>query len=233
MIFRVSTVSRNNLGNQGPNLNDPEGIMYDNVFPDSGKKINLLLKAESPYQTVAKYNGLNKENSVAKINILSGTETNLTFNFIDGESCVPVEVGPFYMAFLDFDESKREGVAREYLTIHDATSYLLTDQSLVSAVNHQNGKSVTFRSTVYGQGSDNAKNATMLTVEQMHKSVLLAFPRLSTFPATIGVAPLPGKGSHGRNVNFAGFTNMACNEDIALDVSTRPNRVEASSTFSV
>jgi hypothetical protein len=235
MVFKVSTVSRNNLGNQGPNFKDPEGIMYDNVFPQSGKKINLLLKAESDYQLVDKYNGLNKQKSLAVINVRTETSVDISFNFID-EYGNAAEVGPFYLAFLDFDEGREDGMAREYVTVRGHTGYTLTDETLVSVV-HQDDGAVTFRSTVYGRGKDNAKDAMELTEEQMQKSVAVAFPRLSTFHATIGVGDLPnGWNGYGRNINFAGFTNMVCNDEIAMKHfnagTTRSNRVEEADSYS-
>jgi hypothetical protein len=229
MLFRISTVSRNNLGNQGPNFEDDEGIMYDNVFPESGKHINLLLKAESAYHLVDTHNGLNKQKSIAVINVRTETSVDISFNFIDAQSGNPVEVGPFYLAFLDFDEQKASGLAREYLTVRGHSGYSLTDETLVSAVQHKDG-AVTFRSTVYGKGKDNPTDAMQLTEEQMHKSVVLAFPRLSTFHATIDIGWLPRWKGYGRNINFAGFTNMICNDEVAMKHfnagTTRSTRVE-------
>jgi hypothetical protein len=214
MDIGTATVASSNLGRQGPDNNAPEGILFKNILAGSGKNVDLLVNAMSEY-TALNVKGNGKVNSFGRVNVATGTDVDLSFSFQDGDTGEPILMNPFTMSFVDLDEQKDAGAARESITINDEHEYILTNTTVVGV--HTDGGATVFSSTQYGKGSDNPKGAMALTQVQKDKTVQVVFPRISTFSAKLSVGDTPGPNSgNARNILFAGQTNMWCPPDEPL-----------------
>lgn len=216
LIFHGFSVIRNNLGNNGPDAGE-EGLVYEDVFPNSGDKVNLIINAAPGYAKAAdRNNGVN--NKVARINLVTGGKAELVFNFVDANTGSPKTVGPFYMSYLDFDEQQQTGKAREMVTISSFDSYTLTDTTIVNAQENGDG-TVKFSSTTWGTGQDNVQDTHSMTQEQLDKSVSVLMPASSSFNLDLEVAELRNKVSN-RFFQFAGITNGVCDTSPTTTTTT-------------
>jgi hypothetical protein len=224
MDIGSATVASSNLGRQGPDNNAPEGILFKNVLSGSGQNVDLLVNAKSEY-TALNVKGNGKVNSFGRVNVATGTSVDLSFSFQDGDTQEPVLMKPFTMSFVDLDEQKDEGAAREWITIMDEHEYILTSTTVVGV--SADGGATSFHSTAFGRGSDNPRGAMELTQAQKDKTVQVVFPSLSTFSVSFAVGDTPGPNSgNARNILFAGQTNVWCPPDAPLADSAECTTME-------
>jgi len=207
LVFNGNNLLQNNLGNVGPDAG-AEGMVFGNVFPHNSQRIDLRLSAADGYQKDAnRNNGINHK--MAKVNVVTGGLADLTFSFVDAASGDPVSAGPFYITYLDFDEQRNAGKAREELTIKNHVSVHLTESTKVSQTVTE-PDSVSLSSTQFGNGGDNPSDVLQLTQDQKDKSVgVLMAAGTQSFTARFAAAPLP-QGASNRFMLMAGNSNFVC-----------------------
>lgn len=195
-----------NLAGKGPDTMEDAAMVFRDVFPASGKSVNLQIKALSSY-TPANTSWNGQYGSYGSINVQEGTSVDLEFAFVKAKKGKPYKVEhSFIFSILDFD-SQWDGGGAEKVMVDGFEEYYVTDNTKVNIGKDQRNRTV-FKATVGGTELDNPDDPMNLTEEALDKSVSLLIPPTSSFTITVGVSP--GWPGSGRNFMFAGWTTTPC-----------------------
>jgi len=203
--FSLNRQTANNLGGMGPNFEDKPVIMFKNVFPKSGRKINLIIANKSEYipHNSSRNGAFHKLN---QINLKSGTSVDLVFKFIEkvGGEYDEAETPDFAFSVLDLDHGSLKG-AKEIVRVKGAAYSNVTDDTECRLI----GESA-YEASEEGTIADNPRNPFWLTDLQKRRSVSFTFKNVAKFRVTLEVTdPVPEKDT-GRNFLLAGATNVIC-----------------------
>lgn len=197
----------NNLNGWGP-AQGAEAFRFANVLPN----VDLVVKADQNYRPKdASKNGVFMR-KYGRLNMLSGTESVLTFRFVESNGQNAVKVPRFLFTVFDIDHgvrcsSKMTVNATRYAAYYvDPKSELLVHTDIGGT---SWPASSTFTSSQRGNGKDNPKFPKQLSPTQAARSVTLEYQNVKFF--TMGFKIEPGSG--GRNILFGGLsslTNSSC-----------------------
>jgi len=196
----------NNLNGYGP-ASGAEAFRFANVLPG----VDLVVKADDNYTPAkADKNGVYLR-KYARINMLSGTESFMTFRFVESNGQNAVKVDRFLFTVFDVDHGDR---CTSRMTIN-ATRYAAyyvdpeTELLVHTDIGGSNWPaSSTFTSSQRGSGKDNPKFPHKLSPTQRARSVTFEYQNVKFF--TMGFKMGVGKG--GRNILFGGLSSLT--EDV-------------------
>lgn len=225
----LKNVLRNNLGGKGPNPAtdvanvETEAIVYGDVFPFSGRKINLVVSVRPGSQYfvhTAELNGL--DGPFGSINFKAGTHVDLDFRFQDAVTNEPAQVNSFFFSLSGIDMQAHG--ATEEVTVWNYLWYKTTaPRTAIASVTDCGGGNVTFSALEAGlpEGSEaSASHHNMaLGGAVLNHTVSLLMPQLDSFHVTMRSRA----GWAGRNVLFAGLSNIVCGKKsscLAMDCGT-------------
>mmetsp|Transcript_51177 Transcript_51177/g.118951 ORF Transcript_51177/g.118951 Transcript_51177/m.118951 type:complete len:350 (+) Transcript_51177:71-1120(+) len=201
-------VLHSNLGNQGPDSGD-EGIVYraQDLIPGQ-EPVDLLMvvNASSSYQAGhAKYNGIHGKYGL--ITLKAGNEADFTFKFLDAKTRQPKRLEKQEFTFFDLDQHANDE-NREYILVEKPSNVWLTKNSELQQI-HENGKTK-FMSSTMGNGRDNPKDPTALTVQQKNRAVTLEFENFQELNITLGCTP----GNYARYFMFVARPSLLCAQTV-------------------
>lgn len=213
--LKIDTAVNSNLGGMGPDYGEDENIRYSNVLRRGDQDIDLLVVADSAYTGKTSVNGVGGEGNGAMgvVSIWTGTQVDLTFQFVKAGTKEPIEVDNFLFSVLDMDIG-RKGKGQESMTFDSqangcARSYR-TNPSEVQVTGN------VFAGTTHGTGKDNPTNLKMLTEQQEARSIVFRCGGVSQLKASFAVGP----GNGARNFHFAGASSLACPPERSTKTTT-------------
>lgn len=212
-ILQLSKVSLSNLGGAGPQQNDTEAMLFDNVFPLSGHNVVLKVESSKPYHAKdVTRNSLFGVN-VGRINFMTGTEFTFTFTFMDEDM---VEwPAPFSFQFSVGDIDLNSKFVEHVISVQPLPyrRFVLDPHALVKV--DDVGR---FTAEAESQG-DSPTDFMHLTPAQKRQAVTFLFPaNTSTFAFSIHAEETSTKAGGGRNFFFGGPSNLICNPSCPTQV---------------
>lgn len=200
LVLNTGSLIHSNLAGLGPNLSQPQSLLFGNVFPHHyGGPVDMEFVADEQYKPAkSEKNGL--DGSWARINLWTGSAAHMKVRFIDRTTGLEKAVGPWHMTVLDLDQQS-DGRGQESVWV--PTGYLQAVTTPSSEVVRDSGL---FLSSGYGSKEDNV-NALALTPGQLARTVSFLMPRASNF--NLSMSTSPGWNS-GRNFFLGGASNMVC-----------------------
>lgn len=202
----------NNLGGQGPWLDNDTVIQYNMLVGDLPESVDLRVRNISTYLPstnaqggVDGFNGLNGE--FGQINVLSDTFVDLKFEFIDTANNDSLyEIDAFFFTWFDLDFNKN-GNRVETVEVEDTYfTFFLTPNTTVLEIPNIRPNFTGFQSTIFGDASDNPSDPENLTELQESKSVTFVYLNTSSFCVRLCTGGPPNE--FGRNFLFAGFSSV-------------------------
>lgn len=199
----LSNVVQNNLGDLGPGAGAAE-IRYKNAVDIDGKKIDVVLTAESPYKSPKPTKNGNTGDGFGRLLMWPKASTDFKFEFQDAATGEPVAVKDVALTFYDLDEAKNS-LQRETVSVCGAKeAYTTTDTELEHKTT---GLCHSFTSTTKGTGKDNPTKPDDLTKAQAARSVTYEFHSKASITFT---AKLSRKGRNPRPFLFSFASPVAC-----------------------
>jgi hypothetical protein len=200
--LRFSGMKSNNLNGYGP-AQGAEAFRFSNVLPN----IDLVVKADEGYRPAnSEKNGVYLR-KYGRLNMASGTETKMTFRFVESSGQTPVKVDKFLFTVYDIDHGQR---CTSRMTVN-ATKYgaYYVDPETELVVKTDIGgtswpASSTFTSSQKGNGKDNPRFPRRLSPLQRARTVTFEYHNVKFF--TMGFKM--GEGTGGRNVLFGGLSSL-------------------------
>jgi len=197
----------NNLGDEGPETGE-QSIRYSGIFPSAETQIDLVVTAETDYTAKNSDNNGLHNGVYGQVNIQSGTDVTLRYQFQDSISGAAVEAPPFIITFFDFDSAKL-GTAVESMTAYGFSNYTTSADTELDVVTSSDG-SLTITATQHGTGADNPTNKRNLTTQQANRAISLTFPALSEFTVVFSATESGKKKPGGRNMLFGAASSLDC-----------------------
>lgn len=228
----IEKVVSSNLGKQGPDNDEEEGIIYDVKTHNlgehlQGKKLQIhihsLKKLGQPIdlQSVkedkeAEYaddyepafkkgnfvNGIHGK--FACINIKQGTSLALRAHVYDVEAKEDIELPHALVSFFDIDTGKDGTHSVESVKVGDYSAFYLSNETQIEHTTE--GNYVTFTATKEGTGDDNPKAPMVLTKEQKNKAVTVEFENIKHFDFEVAAT----EGKTARVFSFVFRPSMIC-----------------------
>lgn len=216
--FVFDNVLHSNLGGAGPDSGSA-----DLVFGNVALGTNLVVAATSPYTP----NMLNPAGGVLRngvrqgfgvINMASGSEVELTFSLVDSATGAPKTHPGFVITFFDGDHGMAHE-SRESVTVTGFTSYsvsadttLTVAGTVVDDASLAGGEGLaSFTSTLRGSKEDNPVSPMSLSGLQKRRSFSVYFENKAEFAVKLSETGYVNP--QGRNVFFAGSSNMICERE--------------------
>merc|ERR1719272_682096 len=160
----------------------------------------------------------------------NGSQMDLKFKIVETGTNKSMKLPFFFFTFFDIDQSApisgyEEGGAEEVAVSGYKEYYVTTNTELEVGKNSKGQTS--FRATKEGDSTDNPTNPMRLTEHQQSKAVTFKFVDTSEFEVTCAVSPHAR--SRGREVYFAGKSNLATNpcDEAMSGAPKRTNTVRA------
>jgi hypothetical protein len=200
--LRFKGMKSNNLNGFGP-AQGAEAFRFSNVLPN----IDLVVKADDGYRPAnPSKNGVYLK-KYGRLNMASGTETFMTFRFVESSGQRPVKVDKFLFTIYDIDHGKRCTSRMTVNATKYAAYYVDPDTELVVKTDIGGTSwpaSSTFTSSQKGNGKDNPQFPRKLSPTQRARTVTFEYQNVKFF--TMGFKM--GEGTGGRNVLFGGLSSL-------------------------
>lgn len=213
--LKFNHIKANNLNGFGP-AQGAETFRFGNVLTG----VDLVVKADERYQPGnPQMNGVFR-NQFGRLNMLSGTETTLTFRFVENSGQRPVKVDRFLFTVFDIDHGARCTSRMQVTATKYAAYYVDPDTELIvhtEVGDDKNPPSSTFTSSQRGTGKDNPKFPRRLNPTQKARTVTFEYQNIKFFNMNFKL----GAGTGGRNILFGGLSSLT--ED-ACPFDGHPNR---------
>jgi len=232
-------VVRSNLGNQGPEFEEPEGVLYHRIATIGEQIIDMEINALTPYScnNCAK-NG--KNGMFGQVNMMSGLapehaprfntpafsgETEFQFSLYKSGTRDPFTAEWLYWSVFDLDNAKPNHQWnpkwQESFTVSDFSTFMTsTDTEIVTeklGINEYR-----FNSTKKGTGKDNPKDPLNLPPVALNRAISLVYRNTHTWTAKFTIGG-PYNQKDGRNFLFAGKSSaVTCDKNTAEDVVNVP-----------
>lgn len=201
--FELSELVHANLGGFGPDSGDAN-MRFANIVTYNGKQVDLLVRS-SPSFSPKNYLNNGKRGEFGQINLIAGSKTEISFNFVDNKTDEPVTFQTFFFSFFDLDlEGTGTNIKRERVTADGFEKYFITPTSQVDV--QKDGSKIAFTSTKSGTAADNPLFTDKMTKLQADRGVTFQYKEKSSFTTTLQVT---GGGEAGRNFQIAGKSAIA------------------------
>lgn len=177
--LKFKKVISSNLGRQGPDKHEEEGIRYsaEVLGPDyeERKKVEVILHAEGRYSPEwEKENGLTPSSNLGRFNMRPGTNASFTVEIFDPVMNEFFHMKDPSMTFFDLDAGVNGTHAVEFLSIGNfQEAFLVKDSEILMSQN--NDHSWKFSATKEGNGTDNPTSSYSLTPLQKKRAVTLVY----------------------------------------------------------
>jgi len=191
----------------GHRFESERSMFIKNVFPNwKPNAVNLRIRAIGDYFPSNESSNKLMDQFLV-INVRTSSSATFHFEFVDDQN-EPVRL-PFNFIFSVFDlDQQRDGGGQEHVSVSSYDWFVLSNQTTLETDTEEDGN-LFFHSTSYGNVWDNPENPLALTDEHLYSSVsFMMRDNLAKFNVSITV----GDGFRGRNVIFAGQSNLVCSK---------------------
>lgn len=190
-VLSLNKIAHSNLGGLGPDVTSRRSILYIDVFPMSGRRVDLELTNLTQYSPGdPSLNGLNPSQT-GIISVAAGSKVQLRFKFITINP-----VGDFWLTFFDVDQGLMD---RSVLQLE-----------VPSHVSHavMNEGSIWARSGPFFEAGlqSNSSGGSYLTLHDRRSAISFLMPGSFGFTAHLGVIA----GFSSRSFMFGGQSEVAC-----------------------
>jgi len=182
-------------------------------FDDDGTAFDMLVFSDTPrYITkkgYAQWNGVYGYFGYMTMKINSGMD--LKFQIVKSGTNTPMVLRRFYFTLFDLDTGDPNGDqsgGAEIVSAKGYSQYFVTEETELAVSTSDDGKT-RFAATVYGTGADNPWDPNHMTQLQQNRAVSFEYIDTSEFYISYDLAP--GGGSQGRDVYFAGKSELVRN----------------------
>lgn len=216
-------MKNNNLGGKGPG-GGGKSMRFRSILQNKdGSPIDLVVKTMDEYLPANTTKNGRHRTWGGRVNLRSGTETRVKFQFVTSSGQTPVKVSSFMFTVFDLDQS-RDCVSRTTINATGYSAYYVSDNTelkittrapkLYKLLDNQNkptGKwhatpmSTQFQSTQFGNKKDNPSNPLNMDEAQAARAVTLVYQNVKSF--TMGFKLTGGQNS-GRNIIFGGSSSI-------------------------
>lgn len=118
-----SAIVYNNLGGMGPLSDEPEELRYGQACFADGIPVDVELVALSSYRPQhPDLNGL--RGKYPNVNLAAGSFVDLSLQFVQSHSEIPVELGRVYLKIFDVDTTHKDLVARREVLVNGFDKYV-------------------------------------------------------------------------------------------------------------
>lgn len=201
--FELSELVHANLGGFGPDSGE-ENMRFANIATYNGKQVDLLVTSAPTFSTKNFLNN-GKLGEFGQINLKAGSQTEISFNFVDNTTDEAVTFQTFFFSFFDMDSAgKGTKIKRERVTADGFEQYFITPTSEVLV--QKDGSKIAFTSTESGTAADNPLFTDKMSKLQADRGVTFQYKEKSSFTTTLQVT---GAGDQGRNFLIAGKSAIA------------------------
>jgi len=214
-----AVTSVNNLGGQGPDSGAEPILLVKNVIPYRDQPLDLKVSVTAtsgsntynPNTIIGKKNGNSKNGAVhnfLQINVLTGTSTNLTFEFLKSGTSQVVPTENWYLSIIDLDEGWARA-SRKYTVINPQC------EQLVTSVNTQVRTETTERGTVLmssmrGGKIDNPKHPLALETATQKERTATCLLKAGMDKITLLLGGANFAEQQGRNFLIGGPSSLVC-----------------------
>lgn len=220
--FFNATVTQNNLGGLGPNMEDQPEIRYSGVGHSiDGHPIDMVVTAKNYNSLNTSINGLwhgqhGAGGSFGQINIRGNTETLVKFQLVKAGSDTPfdiTETEKIVFSMYDFDKSNPDGKYgamyefAEFVTPVASHSVAANTTVLVSGGEDGEGP-LSVKSTRQGNVEDNPTDPLSMSQLQLNSKVSVTYVGKGAWEVLMGAPGANPKA--GRNLLFAGRSEGDC-----------------------
>lgn len=209
LYFKEGSMLLDNLGARGPDNGAAPIMFISSVHPglsDEKNPVDLLVFAEGEYNPGdVLLNGLDK--GMLHISVKSGSTMNLRFSFVDRSTQRLTAVDKFYFTLLDFEGATSSN--GQFVCISNYDSYNISEHSLLSAANLEDGsevKWVKFTTSAVSDAKDDPQNPISLLPHQRARSATVFFSQQSKFVMSFHAAG----GQEATHFILAGRSNSIC-----------------------
>jgi hypothetical protein len=221
LSFSQATLTRNNLGNLGPDEIRPWSgesehvLQLRGVGTLGGQSLDLIISNTSKYDRASAWVPAKENTHFLSVNVLGGHSVDLNFAFVFSETQKPAELDEVHFTIMDLDKSKK-GKLHEKISVPGLSSYVIAPDAEVNVSSDTSGRTI-FEATKFGPGCDNPKDPMDLTsvtcsdrpnkndpslTDQKKRSAMMIFKDVSNFDLTLDV-PCQKNCQSGRNFLFA------------------------------
>lgn len=237
--FSFSKVMRSNLGNQGPQFDEPEGVLFHRIATVGEQIIDLEINALDQYMCYAchkngKYGMFGQVNMNTPMTERAGKaagkgafngEVRFKFSLYKGGTKEPYSAEWLYWSMFDLDQAKPNKQYnpkwQESFTVSDFSTFMTASDTEI-ITEKLSASAYRFNSSKKGTGKDNPKDPLNLPPVAMKRAITFVFRNKNTWSAkfTLGV---PDYTEDGRNFLFAGKSSTAtCDKNTYGDVVNVP-----------
>lgn len=204
-VLLPSQIKEHTLGME--NTHGRGTMLIKNVFPRSKKKINLRIRAVGDYWPGnVSLNTL--QDQFLNLNVRTSSDAIFRFEFVSNHGEL-VHL-PFNFIFTVFDvDMQGDGGAREEVSLNNYAWYLLSNETSVVSERDLDSGELFFHATHSAGPQDNPSNPRALTDTHLHQSIsFMMLKNIAKFNVTVKIKD----GFGGRNIAFAGQTNLICSK---------------------
>jgi hypothetical protein len=192
----------NNLNGFGP-ASGAEAFRFANVMPG----VDLVVKADEGYRPANSAKNGVALRKYGRLNMASGTESTMTFRFVESSGQNAVKVERFLFTVFDVDHGNR-CTSRMTVNATRYAAYYVDPQTELVVHTDIGGPtwpaSSTFMSSQKGTGKDNPKFPRKLSPTQRARSVTFEYQNVKFFTMSFKM----GEGQGGRNILFGGLSSL-------------------------
>lgn len=252
--FEWATVMRSNLGNRGPQTDQPEGVYYHNIAAVGSQIIDMEINAVENYDCCnckrnGKYGQFGQVNLMAPLREESKTyrnkncdnslrpkegrsfdgSTKFKFSLYKAGTTELYTPDWLYWSMFDLDNAKPDKKFnpkwQESFSVEGFSTYSLSDDTEILTEQLSDNK-YRFNSSQVGNGKDNPNGPMNMTQLAYNRAITFVFRNTGQWSArfTIGV---PDHRQDGRNFLFAGKSSTAvCDKETYGDVTNVPAKAQ-------
>jgi len=186
-ILKSSMITQNNLGGQGPNLQDPQGMVFKEAGQFQGENFDIVVENITQYVGT----GGGQGGKFANIQLMGGSAASFTFSFRRTSDQAPLTLPEIHFALFDIDQSFAGKMTERYsISGHHA---LVVDPLAEVSVAPQAGGSIMISSTMGGSSCDNPSDpmnlevkpcdqkGVMVNVDQRKRSAMVVYRNVAQF----------------------------------------------------
>jgi len=194
VTLTLNAPTYSNLGGQGPDLDQPEGILYPDAGVIDGVPVDVMVSAEGEYHPKkASANGV--KGSLGVINMWCNSQAIVYITIVD-KGGAPVEAAGMALTVLDVDEGKKTK-GRSTVRVCGAEGVFPSDPTELYV--GKEGGCFAVTSTTPGTGKDNPSSTSDLTAVQKSKIATFYFGAGSSVRVVVRF----GRGKGGRGFMWA------------------------------
>lgn len=190
-------IQHSNLGGLGPDKREEPSLVFGDVFPRSGRTVDLHITNTTPYHSSTPgKNGIKGEYGTIS---LDPGRVNLRMHFVDRNTSKTAQVDPFIFSFFDLGHWINGG-SEVIVAVSKFLAYKVSDDTSLLTDGYR------FKASKWAAMKRDQRQPMNLPPEDLAHSVAFLMPAGGFFVLELKVS----EGNHSRNVLFNGMSRLSC-----------------------